>query len=312
VTPVTLGAKAIVIDTAGTVEREQGESMGTEYMDLSAGRIRYRDSGEGPPIVFVHGLLVDGRLWRKVTPALEGDYRCIVPDLPLGAHTVPMKPDADVTPPALAGLITELIEKLDLHDVTLVGNDTGGALTQMAITRSPDRIARVVLTPCDAFDNFLPPMFKGLQVLARVPALLTAFVQPLRLRPARRLPIAFGWLTKRPIDAEVENAWVGAFFKRREVRRDVARILRAIDSRYTQEAAERLRSFDRPVLIAWATEDRVFPLEHAHRLAGLLPDARVVEIPDSYSFVPEDQPDRLAELIREFVPAGERATATAG
>ena len=275
--------------------------MSTEYLDLSCGRIRYRDTGDGPPIVFVHGLLVDGRLWRKVTPALEGEFRCIVPDLPLGAHTIPMKPDAAVTPPDLAGLVIEVIEKLDLHDVTLVGNDTGGALSQIAMTQSPERIGRVVLTPCDAFDNFLPPMFKGLQILANVQPLLTAFVQPLRLRPLRRLPIAFGWLTKRPnSDPEVEDAWVRAFFTRREVRRDVARILRAIDSSYTQEAAERLRSFDKPVLIAWASEDKVFPLEHAHRLADLLPDARVEEIADSYSFVPEDQPERLAELIREF------------
>jgi pimeloyl-ACP methyl ester carboxylesterase len=278
--------------------------MSTKYVDLSAGRIRYRDSGEGPPIVFVHGLLVDGRLWRKVTPGLEGEFRCIVPDLPLGAHTIPMKPDADVTPPGLARLVLEFVEALDLRDVTLVGNDTGGALSQIAVAENPERIARLVLTPCDAFDNFLPPMFRGLQILARFQPALTAFVQPLRLRPLRRLPIAFGWLTKRPIDREVEDAWVRAFFTRREVRRDAARILRAIDSRHTQEAAERLRSFDRPALIAWATEDKVFPVEHAHRLADLLPNARVEEIADSYAFVPEDQPERLAELIRAFARAG--------
>jgi len=281
--------------------------MSTEYVDLSAGRIRYRDVGEGPPIVFVHGLLVDGRLWRKVTPALEGEFRCIVPDLPLGSHTIPMRDGADVTPPGLARMITELIEKLDLQDVTLVGNDTGGALTQIAVTENADRIARVVLTPCDAFDNFLPPMFKGMEYLAKVPPLLTAFVQPLRLRPLRRLPIAFGWLTKRPVsDPDVEDSWVHAFFSNGGVRRDVARILRSIDSRYTVEAAEKLRSFDRPVLLAWATEDKVFPVEHAHRLAELIPDARVEEIADSYSFVPEDQPERLAELIREFAGAGSR------
>ncbi|HEX8054238.1 MAG TPA: alpha/beta hydrolase [Thermoleophilaceae bacterium] len=279
--------------------------MSTKHVDLSAGRIRYRDTGEGPPMVFVHGLLVDGRLWRKVTPALESEFRCIVPDLPLGAHTIPMKPDADVSPPGLARLIAEFLEKLDLEDVTLVANDTGGALTQIAMTQSPERIGRVVLTPCDAFDNFLPPMFQPLQVLARFQPALTAFVQPLRLRPLRRLPLAFGWLTKRPIsDPDVEAAWVGAFFKRGDVRRDVTRILRAIDSRHTQEAAERLGSFDKPVLIAWATEDKVFPLEHAHRLAERLPDARVEEIADSYSFVPEDQPERLAELIRGFAGAG--------
>jgi pimeloyl-ACP methyl ester carboxylesterase len=276
--------------------------MSTEYVDLSCGRIRYRDSGEGPPIVFVHGLLVDGRLWRKVVAPLEKDFRCIAPDLPLGAHTIPVEQGTDLTPPGLASLITELIEKLDLNDVTLVGNDTGGALTQIAITRNPtDRIARVVLTPCDAFDNFLPPMFRGLQYLARLGPVLTAFVQPLRLRPLRRLPIAFGWLTKRPIsDRDVEDSWTRAFFSRRGTRRDVRRILRAIDTRYTNEAAERLGSFDKPVLLAWATEDKVFPFEHAQRLAERLPNARVEEIPDSYSFVPEDQPERLAELIREF------------
>ena len=280
--------------------------MGTQHIDLSSGRIRYRDTGgDGPPIVFVHGLLVDGRLWRKVTPALESDYRCIVPDLPLGSHTIPVNPGADLTPPGLARMVLELIEKLDLRDVTLVGNDTGGALTQIAITQDPSRIARVVLTPCDAFDNFLPPMFKGLQLLARVQPLLTAFVQPLRIRQLRRLPIAFGWLTKRPVsDPEVEASWIRPFFTRAEVRGDLARILRGIDARYTNEAAEKLRSFEKPVLLAWATEDKVFPLEHAHRLAELLPDPRVEEIADSYSFVPEDQPERLAELIREFVPAG--------
>ena len=278
--------------------------MSIRHVDLSAGRIRYREAGEGPPIVFVHGLLVDGQLWREVTPELERDFRCIVPDWPLGSHTIPLKPDADVTPTGLADLVAELLEKLDLRDVTLVGNDTGGALTQIAATRSPERIGRIVLTPCDAFDNFLPPLFKGLQVLARFQPALTAFVQPLRLRPLRRLPIAFGWLMKRPAPPEVEQGWVKPFFTRREVRRDVARILRAIDSRYTEEAAEKLRSFDRPALIAWATEDKVFPLEHGRRLAELIPDARLEEVADSYSFLPADQPKRTAELIAEFVGGG--------
>ena len=279
--------------------------MSTKHVDLSTGRIRYRDTGEGPPIVFVHGLLVDGRLWRKVTPPLDSSFRCIAPDLPLGAHTVPMKPGADVSAPGLARLIVEFIEKLDLRDVTLVGNDTGGALVQIAITQNPtDRIARVVLTPCDAFDNFLPPTFRPLQYLAKVPPLLTAVVQPLRLRALRRSPLGFGWLAKRPIDNEVEADWVRAFFGRGDVRRDAIRILQSIDSRHTNEAAEKLRGFDKPVLIAWATEDKVFPLKHAHELAERLPDARVEEIADSYSFVPEDQPERLAELIREFAGAG--------
>jgi pimeloyl-ACP methyl ester carboxylesterase len=274
-----------------------------KQVELSAGTIRYRDMGEGPPLVFVHGLLVDGTLWRNVTPPLEGRFRCIVPDWPLGSHTLPMKPEADITPRGVAHLIGEFLEALDLTGVTLVANDTGGALTQMLAVERPERIGRVVLTPCDCFDNFFPPLFRPLQWAARVPGALNGLIQPLRIRPLRRLPIAFGRLTKRPVPADVGDGWLHPFLTNREIRRETGRFLRAIDPRDTLAAAERLPSFDKPVLLAWASEDRVFPLDHARRLAELLPDARVAEIPDSYSFVPEDQPARLAELILEFLGA---------
>jgi len=285
-----------------------------KQLELSAGTVRYRDSGEGPPIVFVHGVLVDGTLWRNVTPPLEGRFRCVVPDWPLGSHTLPMKPEADITPRGVARLIGELLEALDLSGATLVANDTGGALTQMLAVERPERIGRIVLTPCDCFDNFFPPLFKPLQYAARVPGALNGLIQPLRIRPLRRLPMAFGRLTKRPVPAEVGDGWLRPFLSSREIRRDTARFLRAIDAKDTLEAAERLSSFDRPVLLAWASEDRVFPLEHARRLAEILPDARIAEIPDSYSFVPEDQPERLAELILEFAgtPKSAERTSSAG
>jgi pimeloyl-ACP methyl ester carboxylesterase len=281
-------------------------------IELSAGTIRYRDSGEGPPLLFVHGLLVDGTLWRKVVPLLEDRFRCIVPDWPLGSHTIPMKPSADLTPPAIAQLFAEFLDKLDLRDVTLVANDTGGALTQMLIASGrTERIARVVLTPCDAFENFLPPMFRPLQWLARVPGAVYPVAQSLRPPALRRLPMAFGWLTKRPVPNDVTAAWLRPVQTDKGVRRDVARLLKGIDKRYTLEAAEKLRGFDRPVLIAWAPEDRVFPVEHARRLAELLPDARVEEVPDSYTFVSEDQPELVARLIGEFAGAA-RGSAAGG
>ena len=285
-----------------------------KQLELSPGTVRYRDSGEGPPIVFVHGVLVDGTLWRNVTPPLEGRFRCIVPDWPLGSHTLPMKPEADITPRGVSRLIGELLEALDLSGVTLVANDTGGALTQMLAVERPERIGRIVLTPCDCFDNFFPPLFKPLQYAARAPGALNGLIQPLRIRPLRRLPIAFGRLTKRPVPAEVGDGWLRPFLSSREIRRDTARFLRAIDAKDTLEAAERLSSFDRPVLLAWASEDRVFPPEHARRLAEILPHARIAEIPDSYSFVPEDQPERLAELILEFAgtPKSAERTSSAG
>ncbi|MEA2470071.1 MAG: hypothetical protein QOE38_1070 [Thermoleophilaceae bacterium] len=277
-------------------------------VELTAGTIRYRDTGSGPPIVFIHGLLVDGTLWRKVVPQLEGRFRCIVPDLPLGSHSIPMRPDADLSPPALARTIGELLEKLDLHQVTLVANDTGGALTQILLASGEqnDRVARVVLTPCDSFDNFFPPMFRPLQWLARVPGAVNGVIQTLRAPTLRRLPLAYGWLTKRRVPNDVTAAWVRPCQTDKGVRKDTAKVLTSVDSRFTIAAAQKLGNFPGPVLLAWAPEDKFFPLEHARRLAGLFPDARVEEVPDSYTFVSEDQPELIARLVGDFASAGAR------
>jgi pimeloyl-ACP methyl ester carboxylesterase len=182
--------------------------------------------------------------------------------------------------------------------VTLVGNDTGGALCQLVVTRHAERVGRLVLTNCDAFDNFPPKAFRGLVLAARA-HLLTAAMQPMRLRRVRRLPIAYGWLTKRVPD-EFLDAWAEPFLTDAGVRRDTRRVLAGVDPGLLLDTAARLRSFDRPVLLAWAPEDRFFPLEHARRLAAIFPDARVVEVPDSRAFVSLDQPERLAALIRDF------------
>jgi len=268
---------------------------------LAPGTIRYRDVGRGAPIVFVHGLLVNGDLWRKVVPPLARDFRCIVPDLPLGSHAVAMRPDADLRPPALARLIADFIAALDLDDVTLVGNDTGGALCQLVVTRHPERIGRLVLTPCDAFENFPPPMFSYLLWAARVPGLLAALLQTMRIGALARSPIGYGWLTKHRLEDVALDSYVRPPLHDALVRRDLTKVLRGLDPRYTLEAADKLAAFTRPALLAWSTEDRFFPIAHARRLAEILPDARVVEVQDAYSFVPEDQPERLAELVADFV-----------
>jgi pimeloyl-ACP methyl ester carboxylesterase len=267
---------------------------------LSQGTINYRESGEGPTIVFVHGLLVDGRLWRKVTPLLEDRFRCIVPDLPLGSHRIPMTPDADLSPPGLARLIADFLEALDLEDVVLVANDTGGAISQITAANHPERIGRLVLTNCDAFENFLPPAFRPLQWAARVPGGLMGMMAGMRFAALRRLPIAFGWLIKRDFADAPTREWVDPFLTNREVRRDTIKVLRGIDSRYTIEAAEKLRTFDRPTLLAWAVEDRFFKISYAERLAATISGATLERIEDSYTFVSEDQPERLAELIARF------------
>jgi pimeloyl-ACP methyl ester carboxylesterase len=268
---------------------------------LEHGTLGYRDEGSGPPVVFVHGALVNGTLWDPVVERLAGSVRCIVPDLPLGSHATAMRPDADLSPTGLARLIAGLIEALDLRDVTLVGNDTGGALCQFVATRHPERIGRLVLTDCDAFDNFPPKAFRTLVLAARSHT-LTAAMQPFRLRAPRRLPLAYGWLTKHPVPDAVLDGWVRPFLADRGVRRDARRFLAALDGGLLLDNTARLVEFDKPVLIAWASDDPFFPVEHAHRLAAIFPDARVVEIPDARAFVSQDQPERLAELLRDFVP----------
>jgi pimeloyl-ACP methyl ester carboxylesterase len=269
---------------------------------LQQGTIRYRERGSGEPIVFLHGVLVNGDLWRDVVPRLaDAGYRCIVPDLPLGAHELPVHEDADLSPPGLARLIADFVAALELDSPTVVGNDTGGALLQIAAANHGERFGRVVLTSCDAFEHFFPTMFKYLAPLTRVPGGLSVLARAARLRAVRRAPNAFGWLMHKDPPREVLDGWTEPLRTNRGVRRDVTKVLRGVDKRHTLEAAEKLRSFDRPVLLAWAADDKFFPLGDAERLASILPNARLVTIQDSYSFVPEDQPEELARVVADFL-----------
>jgi pimeloyl-ACP methyl ester carboxylesterase len=269
-------------------------------IDLSAGTIDYLDTGgDGPPVVLLHGLLMDSSLWDGPIADLAADHRCIAPTLPLGAHRHPVS--GDLSLPAIARLVEEFLDRLDLHDVTLVGNDTGGALVQLVLAGKPERVRRAVLVSCEAFDNVPPGLTGKVLVLSGrlSPRLFGAFMQQLRVRAVRRLPIAFGWLTKRG-DAATAG-WIRPVLSSLEIRRDTVRMLRAIDGRAVAEATAALASFHRPALVVWAADDRVMPPEHGRRLAELLPDSRLVEVADSYTLVPLDQPAQLAAAIRQFV-----------
>jgi pimeloyl-ACP methyl ester carboxylesterase len=272
-----------------------------EEVNLSQGTVRYRDEGSGEPLVFAHGLLVNGRLWDGPVDVLRDRHRCIVPTLPLGSHTIPMKPDADLSAAGVARLLADLVEALDLKKVTLVGNDSGGAICQLVATRHPERVGRMVLTNCDTYDDFPPKLFSYLKVAARIPGALTATAQSLRLKPLRRSPLAYGVLSKSRIDSELLDEWLRPGLGDAGVRRDTRKFIRGMDPAETVRAAEDLERFAGPTLFAWAPEDRWFKIADAERLAESMPDARVERITDSKTFVPIDQPRRLAELIDSFV-----------
>ena len=277
-----------------------------KQIELSAGTIEYHDTGgDRPAVVLLHGLIMDATLWDGPIADLSAGHRCVAPTLPLGAHRRAMHADADLSLPGIARLVTEFLDRLDLHDVTLVGNDTGGALVQLLMCDGAARVGRVVLASCDAFDNF-PPGLTGttLVLTGRLsPTMFGLFMQQMRIRAVRRLPIAFGWLTMRG-DAATAR-WMKPVLSQPEIRRDAVRVLRAIaaEPRLMLDAAERLPGFNRPALVVWASGDRVMPLEHGRRLTELLPHGRLAEIDDSYALIPLDQPARLAQIIREFTHA---------
>src|SRR4051812_28830634 len=234
--------------------------MERKEVQLQAGRIAYFEEGSGPVLLFVHGVFANSALWSKVVPLLSDRHRCIAPDWPLGSHTIPL--GGDLSPLLVADMIGEFISELGLTDVTLVGNDTGGALCQMFVTRHPGVVKRLVLTNCDAYDKFPPQPFTYLVKVPRIPGAVTVLANSMRPHFMRRAPIAYGWLSKR-MDRKVEDSFVGPVIADKAVRRDIATFLKAADKKDLMAVAQRFGEFDLPVLLAWGEDDKAFKMSLA-------------------------------------------------
>jgi pimeloyl-ACP methyl ester carboxylesterase len=279
------------------------ELLGTEHtVELPSGRVRYHERGTGAPVVFVHGVLVNSGLWRKVVPDIaEAGFRCLTPDWPLGGHRVPMPPNADLSPPGVARLIAEFLDELDLTDVTIVANDTGCAITQLLMTEHPARLGRIVLTPGDALDYFFPPMLSPLPKVVAVPGMSWLLTKAIQVPFIRRSPTVFGSVAKKPIPEDIWKSYTGPCAESPEIRRDLRRFLRGVHKRYTLAAADKFGDCKQPVLLIGAADDKFFPPRLWERLAQLLPDARRVVIDDSRTFVSEDQPAEVVRLVVDFL-----------
>ena len=270
-------------------------------IQLPQGTIRYREAGQGKPIVFVHGYLVDGRLWDGVVDRLSDRFRCLAPDWPIGAQQVAMNPDADLSPPGIAKLIADFLTKLELEDVTIVGNDSGGAMSQVLVTTYPDRIGSLALTNCDTHENFPPGMFKAMPPLAKLPGGMLVLSAPFRIPAVARR--AFAPFARTKIPDELIASWMRPATKDSAVMRDAKKVTAGMNKRYTLAAAEKLRGSQLPIRLLWAPGDKYFPLSYAERLASEAGNAEIVQIPDAKTFVPLDQPQRVADEIAAFIEA---------
>jgi pimeloyl-ACP methyl ester carboxylesterase len=285
---------AINIESKERIVTEQRREI-----QLPAGKIRYREAGEGKPIVFVHGYLVDGRLWEGVIDNLSDRFRCFAPDWPLGAQQKAMSPAADLSPPGIANLIAEFLERLELDDVTIVGNDSGGAISQILAANHPERIGRLALTNCDTHDNFPPGIFKAMPPLAKLPGGMTVLSAPFRIPFVARQ--AFAPFARVKIPDELIASWMRPATQDSGIMRDLKKVTAGMNKRHTLAAAKKLRTSSIPLRLLWAPGDKFFPIKYAERLASEVPNSQIIQIKDAKTFVPLDQPQRVADEVAGFI-----------
>lgn len=274
----------------------QGDSM--NEVQLSTGRIRYREQGSGQPIVFLHGALANGNTWRKVLALMPEGYRCIAPDLPLGGHALPFGRDADLTPDGIARLLAEFFAALGLEDAVLVGNDTGGAYAQVFAAAYPEKLARLVLCNCDALETFPPKNFAALQRGIRLPGYTFLMAQLFRYRPFLKSALVLGLLSHSLTQDEIAELYVRGFVGDRRIRADFAKVVRGWSPRHTQRAAAALAHFEKPAVVIWGADDALlFPRELGERLWAVFPAARFEVVEAALTYVQEDQPERFVRAL---------------
>lgn len=272
-------------------------------VDIDAGTIHYDTAGpqDRRPVLFVHGYAMGASLWGPLSARLaKQNLRCIAPNWPLGAHPQALRAGADRTLPGIAAMVDAFMGALGLEDVVLVGNDTGGLVSQLVAVNHPDRLGALVLTSCDAFEHFPPPIINPFIVAAKSAITFRVALQPMRLRAYRHY--AYGKLAHRDIH-DLVREWVKPALRDAAVAEDLRHLTKSLNQQTSLDAGARLSGFTKPALVAWSADDLFFPVEDGRRVAKTLPDARfeLIEGARTYSMI--DQPDRLADLVAEFASA---------
>lgn len=274
-----------------------------ETVDVTAGTIEYREEGDpsGPPVVLLHGLLMNDAQWNLALPLLPGGFRYLLPVLPMGGHRVPMRDDADLTMNGMVNTVADFLDALDLTDVTLVVTDWGGPLFLTDIGRDK-RVGRLVICPSEAFDNF-PPGFPGkvAWLASRTTGTVSLAMRQLKIGWLRRQWFMFGQMAKKPVPQDIVDAWMVAGLGDRRIRQDLVKYCRTkFDDADLIRATNRLADFSGPALVLWS-RNPVMPAEHGERLADVLPQGELRHVDDAYVLVMLDQPEQTAKEIGAFL-----------
>ena len=284
--------------------------MESGKLETRLGPLAWQSSGTGPAIVFYAGALANHDLWRDVITPLKDRYRCVTVDLPLGAHPWPLHQGADRSATSLARLIPDSLELLDLHDATVVVNDTAGGLLLLSLASGHpglDRIGRLVLTNCESYEHFPPESLRmAAQMCRLLPWLATAGIM-LQARRGLRSPEARRKGTATVAATELDDARAASFAgpgqRDRRVSGDLVAAMAGCRPQLLLDAAREIPRFTRPVLLVWGTECRFFPVAHAERLAADFPRATLITVPGAKTWVPVDNPEAVIGAIADFVPA---------
>jgi pimeloyl-ACP methyl ester carboxylesterase len=279
---------------------ERKSSATRHSVDTKLGRISYAEQGTGPAALFVHGVLLNGHLWRYQLEDLCDIRRCIAVDL-LAHGNTEIAPGQDVSVTANAAMLKEFLNALNIDQVDLVGNDSGGGIAQIFAALNPERIRSLALTDCDAHDNWPPEAFKPFLAMAAAGGLRQTLEALLADKDVYRSAQALGPAYEHPerLSDESIETYLRPLVRTEQRTRDLERFLAAFDNRHTLAVEARLKTLKAPTLIVWGTDDVYFDVKWSHWLAENIPGTRRrIELKDARIFFPEERPAEFNQELR--------------